>query len=485
MSAARTVAKNTTVLILSNVLAYVFTFLTTVYSARYLGVEGWGILSIALAVTGIFGFLTDLGLSSLTVREVARDKSLANKYFANTTAMRIFLGLITFGVIAFVSYLSGYSQEITYVIYIMAISTILGSFTGVFYSIFQAYEKMEFQSLATIISNIIMLALTLAAIYLGVSVIGFALVYVIVGIFGFIYILFIYMKKFSLPRLEIDLEFWKSSLKEALPFAVTGIFVTIYFWLDSFLLSIMVGNDAVGIYNAAYRLIFVFLFIPTLFITALFPVMSRHFESAKDLLKLEYEKSFKYLFIVAIFIFIYGFIFANEIIMLIYGQKFSQSIVALQTLIWVIPIIFLNALFANIMNAMNKQRLVTLVVGLNALFNVILVLILIPKFSYVGAAIATVLTEGLGFVLLFYYISRYYFRVSLNHYLFKPILNGLIVAIFVYIIKTQVNWILAGILGLFIYIGLVYVLKIINREDIDLIKEIIPIKFLNSGDKKK
>jgi O-antigen/teichoic acid export membrane protein len=482
MSVARRVAKNTTVLILSNIIAYVFTFLTTVYSARYLGVEGWGIISIALSITGIFGVLTDLGLSSLTVREVARDKSLADKYFANTTAIKIVLGIITFGVIVIVSYLAGYSQQIINVICVMAISTILGSFTGVFYSILQAYEKMEYQSLATIISNVIMLALTLSVIYLGLSVVAFASVYVIVGIFGFLYIFVIYVKKISLPYLEIDINFCKSAFKEALPFAVTGIFVTIYFWLDSFLLSMMVGNEAVGIYNAAYRLIYVFLFIPNLFITALFPVMSRHFESAKELLKLEYQKSFKYLFVVAIFILIYGFVFADEIILLIYGEKFVLSIIALQTLIWAIPIIFLNALFTNMMNAMNKQRLVTVVVGSNALFNVVLTLILIPNFSFVGASIATVLTEGLGFSLLFYYISRHYFKVSLNYYILKPILSGIILGIFVYIIKTQLNWILAGIIGLFIYLIVIYVTKIINNEDINLLKEILPFEFNKQKD---
>ena len=473
MNTARRVAKNTTVLILSNILAYAFTFITTVYSARYLGVAGWGILSIALSVTGIFGVLTDLGLSSLTVREVARDKSLATKYFANTTAMKILLGFLTFGVIALVSHLAGYSQEVINVIYIITISAILGSFTSVFFSIFQAYEKMEYQALATIISNIIMLALTLTVIYLGLTVIGFAAVYVIVGIFGLLYILFIYLRKFSLPKIEIDIDFWKDTVKESLPFAITGIFISVYFWIDSFMLSIIIGNDVVGIYNAAYRLIFVLLFIPSLFITALFPVMSRHFESAKELLKIEYEKSFKYLFIVAIFIFIYGLIFSNEIIMIIYGQKFFLSIIALQILIWVVPIIFLTSLLGNILNASNKQRLVTIIAASNALLNIALNLVLIPKFSFVGASVATVITELLGFILMFYYVSRYYFRVPLKHYILKPAINGLIVLALIYILKTQLNWIIAGFLGVLIYIVLLYALGIVNKDDMELLKEII------------
>ncbi|AUB56464.1 polysaccharide biosynthesis protein [Methanobacterium sp. MZ-A1] len=474
MSAARRVAKNTTVLILSNILSYAITFITTVYIARYLGVEGWGIISIALSITGIFGVLTDLGLSSLTVREVARNKSFVDKYLANTIILKIFLGFITFGVIALVSHLAGYSLEVRTVTYIITASVILGAFTNVFYSIFQAYEKMEYQSLATIISNVIMLILTLTVIYLGLGVVGYATVYVIVGIAGFIYIFLIYIKKYSLPKFGIDVDFWKEILKESLPFAISGVFVTIYFWIDSFMLSVMVGNDAVGIYNAAYRLIFVLLFIPTLFVTALFPVMSCHFESAKELLKLEYEKSFKYLFIVAIFIFVYGLAFANEIILIIFGQKFYLAITALQTLIWVVPIIFLTSLFGNIMNAINKQRLVTIVAASNAVFNVVLNLILIPKYSFIGASIATVLTELLGFILMFYYISKYHFRVSIKNSIILPVVNGALVLGLIYYFKTF-NWIIAGFIGVLFYLVLLYAMKIIDKDDIKLLKEILPI----------
>jgi O-antigen/teichoic acid export membrane protein len=207
--------------------------------------------------------------------------------------------------------------------------------------------------------------------------------------------------------------------------------------------------------------------------------MSRHFESAKDLLKLEYEKSLKYLLITAIFIFIYGLIFANEIITIIYGNKFLLSVMALQTLIWVIPIIFLTALLGNILNAVNKQRVLTIVTASNVLFNVGLNLILIPKYSFIGASVATVLTEALGFVLMFSYISKYFFKVSITHYLLKPVLNGIIVTALIYLIKTHVNWIIAGILGVFIYIVLLFVLGIINKEDIEFLKEIIPIRDRN------
>ena len=103
--------------------------------------------------------------------------------------------------------------------------------------------------------------------------------------------------------------------------------------------------------------------------------MSQHFESSKELLKLEYEKSVKFLFATAVFIFIMGFSFADKIILIIYGTAYIPSIVALQALIFVIPLIFITNLFGNLIGAINRQRILIIITGISALFNVVLNLI--------------------------------------------------------------------------------------------------------------
>jgi len=72
------IAKNTTVLLVAQVASYLLAFLYIMYTARYLGPASFGIISFALAFTGIFAVFSDLGLRPLTIREVARDKSLAS-----------------------------------------------------------------------------------------------------------------------------------------------------------------------------------------------------------------------------------------------------------------------------------------------------------------------------------------------------------------------------------------------------------------------
>ncbi len=149
MSTIRRVVKNTILLFSSTILSYILLFFVNMYTARYLGVEGFGNLSLAFALSGIFVVFMDLGLSTLLVREVARDKSLSNKYLGSITVIKLILSLISFGIIILLVNLIHYPQEISTVIYLIIVSTIIGSFTSLFYSLFQAYEKMEYQSIGT------------------------------------------------------------------------------------------------------------------------------------------------------------------------------------------------------------------------------------------------------------------------------------------------------------------------------------------------
>jgi O-antigen/teichoic acid export membrane protein len=83
MNTVQRIAKNTGVLLASQIASYIFGFFFIMYTARYLGAEGFGILSFALAFTGIFCVFSDLGLSILTIRGVARDKSLAGQILSS------------------------------------------------------------------------------------------------------------------------------------------------------------------------------------------------------------------------------------------------------------------------------------------------------------------------------------------------------------------------------------------------------------------
>ncbi len=477
MNSVQRIAKNAGVLLLSKLASRLLAFFYIMYTARYLGALGFGILSFALALTGILGILTDLGLVQLTIREVARNRSLSGIYVSNVFVIKGILVTLTFGAIILIVHLQNYPMETAWVVYLIAISVIFDTFTSVSGAIFQAFERMEYVSFLETLKGMLIFSGVVLAIHERFHLIGFASLFLFSSMIVLgISILILKSNFLGLNQVvvrwkrTVNWQRWKQILREALPFGLSTIFVTIYFWIDSVMLSVMKGNEVVGWYNAAYRLIFGLMLIPLVFTASIFPVMSRHFRSAKDALSMEYEFTLRYLFAAAIYIFVFGFLFANRIIVTLYGNSYLPSINALRILIWVIPVIFMTYLFGNLLAAVDKQRIVTLVAGANAGLNIILNLALIPRFSFIGASVATVLTEVLGFALMGRYISRHIARISVSRNILKPICCGTVTAFFLLILMHWFDWIVVGIAGIFIYLFLLLAFRVISKDDIRVLK---------------
>lgn len=480
MNKIQIIAKNIGLLFISQIINLVFSFLYMIYTARYLGVVEFGILSFAIAFTGIFGVLVDQGFNMLTVREVSRDKSLASKYFGNILLIKIVLAIITVILIFLTLNLLKYPQNTVEVVYFMSLYIILGSFTGICYSIFQSYEKMEYQSLSQILNSILMFSGTLIAIFRGFTVIGFSLIYFIVSLIVFIFSIWIVLWKFVLPKIEFDWTFWKLITIKALPFCLTSVFVVIYYYIDTVMLSIFLpnGNEVVGWYNAAYRLVIPLSFIPSIFFSSVFPVMSNFYKTSHNSLKFAFNRSFKYMTIIGIPIAVSVTILADKIILIVYGDSYLPATIALQILIWSMAFIFVNTSFSILLTSINRQSIVAKVTGIAALFNVILNIILIPHYSLVGASIATTAADLLNFSIMVFILSKtdYKLHISSFRYFIKVIISSFIM-IFILIILGNINLfenILISFLG---YITTFILLKGLDQDDIQILKNLInPIK---------
>ena len=485
MSAVRKVAKNTTVLLISQIISYILAFFYTIYTARYLGASGFGTISFALALGAILSIFTELGLSTLTVREVSRDKSLANKYIGNTIALKIILSSITLVSMVLVVSLLHYPPQIALIIYFITISFVVGAFTSIFYSIFQAYEKMEYQSIGQIINSIIMFSGILLIINYQLSIVNFGLVYLIASVISLIYGIIICMWRFVLPKIEVDLNIWKYLLSkveidlnlwkfliiEAIPLTISSVFLLIAFRVDTIFLQIINGNVAVGLYNAAYGLMTALMFVPLVYVSAIFPMLSRLNVSSKELLKISYEKSVKYLIIIGLPIAVGTTLLASPIILLIYKSGFSQSIVALQILIWSIPIIFINYILGTAINSINKQRQMVKSTFVVMTINIVLNLLLLPKYGYIAASFITVITELASFIFWFHIMNLNGYKIPIHRILIKPIIASLIMGLF--IILVNINLIIVIIISVIIYFVVLLILKTFSEVDIQLIKQMI------------
>ncbi|XOB41507.1 MAG: flippase [Candidatus Nealsonbacteria bacterium] len=394
----QTIFKNISWLIVAEVISKGIGFLVVVWLARHFGPTIYGQWAFALSFVAIFAVLADFGFSTLTVREIARDKFKSAKYIDNIIGMKLILGLVTLGLIAFVIQFLGKEPEIVKLVYFLGIYVVLNTFATFFHSIFRANEKMEYEAASRVIQSVSLLGLVAFFILNKGSILTISYAYLSAVLIGIIFTLIFIRCYFSKFFLKINFEICQEIFKEAWPIGLVALATTICYSLGSVLLGLMRSDIEVGWYNAASRIIFAIIPFSSIFFFSFFPQMSRAFKESYDNLKNVVEKYALLMFGVGLPLGIGGFIVAPELIKFLYGQPYLETTLPFQILVWNLTIIFMITLYGNSLWALDKQKDFLKAVLIGATFNIAANLVLIPKYGIIGAAIAALLTEIVIFI---------------------------------------------------------------------------------------
>lgn len=471
MNVVQRIAKNTGFLAISQVITTILGFFSLIYIARYLGEAGFGKYSFALTFVGFFAIMASLGMDNYIIQEIARNKEQTSKYLTNISAIKLLLSFLTFGSIVLAINIMDYPQDTTFIVYLFGIYMILTSFSKTFRSIFQAYERMEYDAIVTVIEKTALVSLILFVLFSGYGLIELAYVHIFAEIIVVTLSFSIVLIKITNPKPTIDFSLWKTLIIGSIPFGLNGIFGILFFHIDTVMLSILSGDVAVGIYNAAYNPLLALSIIPNVFIPALYPVMSRYFISSKASLEIFTVLSSRYMAIIGFPIAMGCFVLANQFIELFYDDKFSASVIAFQILAFFIPVRFVSSITGTLLTSINRQSKRTLCVGFSAMLNIVLNAIMIPYMSYVGASVATVLSEVVLYFLFGYFINRYYKNVKLYTHFIKPLVASLMMGGFVFYFR-DINMVLLIILAAFVYFVILLLLRTFTQEDKDIFKQV-------------
>ena len=473
MSQIKSIFKNTGWMSISQIITSFCAFLWTILIARYLGVSDYGIISFAISFTSLIIIFIDLGMSTYTTREISKQKELVKKYMNNILSFKIIFSIFLVFLSGILLYLMEFPRLTIAATLIFSIEMILISMTSFLNGIFQAFEELKYQSIGTILNSIFLLLGILVTMHFDLGIISISFAYVIAYLVFFLYMLIKYIQKFSFPVLEFDSAFIKTIVINSIPFGLTNFFYTIYFSIDIVMLSYLCGNYATGLYKSAYNIINVFATFFVVYQSVIFPVMSKFFKESQNLIQVSYELSVKYLLLLIIPLSIGLFFYARPLVDLIYSNQYSLASTPLQILIWTVSFLFVNGAASVLLNAIDKERTVTKIYILAAIFNVCLNLVLIPIYSYNGAAIATVLSEILITFLTLYHIFKTDFKPDLRllKNVLKLIVCGFILTVILYLINVSL-WLTIPV-GLVVYLLSLILTKSIDNTDKMIIKEIL------------
>ena len=413
-SVKQTIVKNSFWLLVAEAISKISLVVLTIIIARYLGIEGYGQFSFAFAFVSLFAIFADFGLSTLAIREIARNTKLSGRYIRNISFIKLFLGILTFILIIIIIPLLGKSADVKMLVYLAGIWVILQSFIAFFQSVFRAFEKMQYEAISKAAYSFSLIGIAIAAIWLNLGINAIIQGYIYASLIALVITFILIRKNFMMPVGKIEFKFWKYAFKETWPFALSSIFVMIYFKIGSVMLSVMTSDSAVGLYNAAYTLAFALSFFSSIATMAVFPLFSRLYLKNKKLLAESYRKFLKLILLGGMIAAIGIFVFSKQIILLLFGQGYYDSVSVLKLLTWAQIFAYSGAAPIYLLASMNKQILETYAVFFGAVLNISLNLFLIPRYSYIGAGVATVVTEASVSILLYVLANRELKKLNLE-----------------------------------------------------------------------
>jgi O-antigen/teichoic acid export membrane protein len=267
-------------------------------------------------------------------------------------------------------------------------------------------------------------------------------------------------KKFTPISFEIDFDFFRKLLKSSIPFALMLVFTGLYLNLDTVLLSFFKGDQAVGLYNAANRLVLAGKMIPGIMIPVLFPIMSEISKKSKEEFDRFLGKSLTLMFCLGLPISVGTTFLADKTINLFFGTQFSGSALALQILIWGMFCMYLSIVMGNGLIAKGYQRFNTAITGIGLGISLLLNFFLIQRFGHLGTSVAILTTEFFVMMAAMFY-GRKLLGFDLKR-LFVPFLKvifaTLVTSIVLYLTKELNLFFCAGA-GIVSYFVVLFSLK--------------------------
>ena len=332
MSAVRRIAQNTVILIGTQVLVAVFGLIYGIYAARHLGPDSFGILTFALSLTQLASLLLGSGLAPLALREVSANRSTAPRYLANGGLLRLGMAAISLLLVTLYAWLMDYPAETVLVVLLLALALAFRAMTEIPYSIFRAFEMMQYIAVGQILSSLLLLVGLAFALLYDFNVVGFAWLYVAANGAALIYVAAMVLWRFFLSRrpphisrgqVKIDISSMRAMRAAAFPFAVATVGMASLHYADSVMISAMVSNSdtLVGWYNAAYRLVDMLAAFRAASAISITPILVQAYTTSREMLTFICERLFKYYVIIALPIGVGTTLLAERFIRTVYAAN--------------------------------------------------------------------------------------------------------------------------------------------------------------------
>lgn len=440
-------------------------FLINIIIARYLAPELFGEYSAALAYAAFFAGFIEIGIEPTLKRMINLDKQYQAEHILNAVLIKSSLSVVVL-VITMVSLgFTDFNRNTVILTVLFSLVRVGSAFMMTAFNFYESGEEFFKSTLMRLSFSIFLLIGTIVVIILNLdyfALVQLRLAFVLLFVSVFFYFIF------KNNGLIFKYKKFKEFVKNSMLFGLADILLNVSSNIGPYLISILSGTLFVGFFNNAYLLYQTALFIHGALVSAITPSLYREEEPEKLIFLFDtYTRLFS---AIGFTLFIFTFIYSNDLIALFYGSNYDQSSIVLKIVSLNFPLYFIvSTVF---LTTMDKRKVLVVICGVQAAVSSILGFILIKKYGYEGAAYTTIVSTLLNVLISIAYLRskrvvRALVFIKTN---IKLVLISMIIFLLHYSLLDNMFFILSGTIEMALYLILVFFI-VLGNEYIKLIRE--------------
>jgi len=389
---ARRTLHNTALLITFEIANPLLSILLVGTMTRKLGAEGTGAYNLLLNYFFVAHSFTSLGLNSLVTRDVSRDKSAARRHLCSSITLGLPASLaMAVGVLIAIR-LAGYPEEVVRGAWWVAVSLLPSIVILYSESIFIAFEKVRYMVGLTMVENAAKVTTGLWLLHHGYGVVALMSSFAAFRFMNLLMNLAVFHRRIAPLGWDYDRGILKKLLHSVPVFGTIFVVAALYLRTDVFMLSKLGTLAAVGYYTIGYRLFAIAQVVPKSFNTSIYPVLSKLFHESQDSYQRASSMAVRYILVVLLPIAAGIAGLADPVVRLLFGPGFGDAASVLKVVIWTLVPYGIVRVLASSLFASNRQHIDLKVNLMGLATNVLLNVMLIPRFGILGCAWAALIS---------------------------------------------------------------------------------------------
>lgn len=404
--------KNTILLFIARIANPASTIAIGLYIAKSLGVEAFGHFSFILSYFFLFSVIFSLGLGTIITRDTAQKPDQTAKYFSGTSVIGIISGAAGLLIMFLAANFFNLPEEAKKALYILGLAIFSSILIFIWEALLITFEKNQYIIVVQSIESVVKLTFGFFILYEGYGIVLLMTIFMLTRYLSLLLYYLALKKVFHPLTFYVDLAFVKKILLLVPTFAGLYIFSVLFSKTDMLMLALMKNFNDVGIYSAAYKLLEIAFMLPICVITVFFPVLSRYAKESPEKFSRVSSQGIFFSLTALLPVVVIAVYLADMIIFTVYSREFSGSILPFQILIVTLGFYMIDQILAHSLVAQGFQNLNLKALMTATLINIVLNILLIPAYGYVGTSIATVASMAVLTCIHYYYVRKHLFKFN-------------------------------------------------------------------------